>query len=353
VGRVWNPDDTGEWWKQRGSFLEPVTPPTTDICDAPLYCITVNQEWLPYLAGAAMQLAQPSTWQTATEADRQLAIARATDLIAEIGTAMPCISPPAAIPGVGTAQQACNIAGYLANVLIKDSIQKAIDAINANQTVLGYGALIVDTIPGTGFIIDAIAGGLYALYNAINGGTQSDYTDALADPTLWSQMTCAIYDAIVTDGGVTTANFSAIQTNVAAITYAHSDVITTISNYLIALGASGLQQLQGLGALAVYDCSSCGSGVSTGPAAIPPRQAAGTVSVTIPAGSATAGSLVTFSPAFGVAPIITLGVNNADLIASVASAAAGSFLATVTAAVDVTADTTAIVTWSASIMGSV
>ncbi len=350
---MWDPQDTGQWWKQRGSFLEPVVPPTTEICDDPLYCITVNQEWLPYLAGAAMQLAQPSTWQAATEAGRQLAVARATDLIAEIGNAMPCNSSPAVIPGVALGQQACNIAGYLSNVLIKDSIQKAIDTIQAGSTVLLYGSLIINSIPGVGFIINAIADGLYGLYTSIDGGTQSDYTDALSDPTLWSQMTCAIYNAIVNDGGVTVANFPAIQANVAAITYTHSDVITTISNYLTALGASGLQQLQGLGALAVYDCSSCGTGVSTGPAAIPPRQAAGTVSITIPAGSATAGSLVTFSPAFSGTPIITLGVNNPDLIASVASAAAGSFLATITAAVDVTVDTTAIITWSAFIGGSV
>ena len=148
---MWDPNDDGHWWRQRGSFLEPVAPPSTDICDAPLYCISINQEWLPYLAGAALQLLQPSTWQTATEADRQLAIARATDLVAEIGTAVPCLSAPAPITGVSSGQQACNIAGYLANVLIKDSIQKAIDAISADQTVLGYGALIIDAIPGAGF----------------------------------------------------------------------------------------------------------------------------------------------------------------------------------------------------------
>lgn len=168
---MWDPSDNGEWWKQRGSYLEPVVPPTTDIGDAPLFCIHVNQEWLPYLAGAAMQLAQPSTWDVATEADRQLAIARATDLIAEIGTAVPCGS-------------------------------------------------------------------------------------------------------------------------------------------------------------------------------------AGTVSITIPAGSATAAAAVTFSPAFSAIPVITLGIDNPDLIASIASAAATGFDATITAAVPVTVDTTADVTWMAALAGT-
>jgi hypothetical protein len=300
-----------------------------------------------------MQLAQPSTWEVASESDRQLALGRATDLIAEIGNAMPCTSTPTPITGVSTDQQSCNIAGYLANAVIKASLQKAIDAISADQTVLGYGALIIDAIPGAGYIMATIANGLYGLFNAINGGTQSDYTDALADATLWSNMTCAIYSAIVADGGVTSDNFAAIQTNIAAISYAHGDVMTAIEQYVSALGAAGLQQLQGTGALAVYDCSSCGTGVSTGPASLPPRQAAGTVSITIPAGSATAGSLVTFTEAFSAAPVVTLGVDNPDLLASVASVAAGSFLATITAAVDVLVATTATVTWTATQAGSI
>ena len=349
---MWNPEDAGEWWHQRGSFLEPVTPPSTDICAGPLYSITVNQEWLPFLAGAAMQLAQPSTWKTATEADRHLAIARATDLIAEIGTAVPCNSSPAILAGVTTSQTACNVAGYLANVVIRGSLQSGIDSINQNLTLLGFGRLIIYLIPESGFLMSFIAGALQGLYQSMTGGTLGDYTDAVGDATLWSKITCAIYTATEVDGGVTDGNFPTILTNISAVTYAHGDVITAIHDYVSSIGVSGLQQLQQTGVLAVYDCSSCGTGVSTGPSGFQPRSAAGTVSITIPAGSGTAGVLVTFAEAFSAVPVITLGCDNPDLIASIASAATGSFLATLTAAVDVLADITADVTWSAVLAGS-
>src|ERR1035437_4694984 len=87
------------------------------------------------------------------------------------------VSAPA---GIGTTgQRACNIAGYL-----------AIDAINANKTVLGFTALLW-LIPGAD-IVAGIGTALSQFYIALESGTLSDYTDALADPSLFSRLTCAI-----------------------------------------------------------------------------------------------------------------------------------------------------------------
>src|SRR6202035_4104212 len=56
---------------------------------ATLYAILVNELWLPYVAGALMQLVQPSIWDTVSPSARALVLARATDLIAQVGLALP------------------------------------------------------------------------------------------------------------------------------------------------------------------------------------------------------------------------------------------------------------------------
>jgi len=348
---MWDPNDRGNWWHQRGSFREPVPPPDADICDPPLVCLSFNASWVGLLAGAATQLAQPSTWLVSTEDERTLALQRATDLIAEIGTAMACVSPPVVLGGTGTAQRACNIAGYLSNILIKTSIQKAIDSINQGQTLLGYGRLIIFAIPEIGVILPAVISGLYGLYQSINSGTLTDYQDAIDDPVLWSQLTCAIYTATSSDGQITDANFPDVQAAVAALSYTHAEVITTISQYLSDLGASGVEQLQTPGALAVYDCTSCGSGVSTGPGGLPIRQNAGSATETILSGTGSITGAVAFAPPFAVAPIVTLQSQDPVLIASADTITASGFNLTISAAVPVDADTAAVVDWWAVLPG--
>lgn len=167
-----------------------------------------------------------------------------------------------AVPAIGTTgQRACNIAGYLANDVLKQSMQQAVDAIQANKGVLGFTALLW-LIPGA----EAIAGigtALTQFYNALVGGTLTDYQDALTDPSLFARITCAIYSAIEADGQVTEANFPTILTNIAGVGYAHPAVITTIHDYVANLGYPGLAAIQNTGALAVYDCTDC-SGATGG-----------------------------------------------------------------------------------------
>jgi hypothetical protein len=87
---VWNPS---EWAVQQGSYGNPVTPPTSGPRDGPTVCIEVNAEWIPYMCGSLLQLAQPSTWDVATRDDLLDILFRVTDLIDLVGTAMPCPSP--------------------------------------------------------------------------------------------------------------------------------------------------------------------------------------------------------------------------------------------------------------------
>lgn len=170
-----------------------------------------------------------------------------------------------AIAAIGTTgQRACNIAGYLAIDVIKQSMQQAVDAIGANRGVLGFTALLW-LIPGAEAVA-TIGTVLTQFYNALSGGTLGDYTDALADPSLFSRLTCAIYSAIEADGQVTEANYPTVLTNIAGVSYTHGDVISTIHDYVANLGYPGLAAIQGTGALADYDCTNCSgpTGGSTG-----------------------------------------------------------------------------------------
>jgi len=255
-------------WRPQSSFLVPVAVPTAAPCDQPLACLQLNQEWLAYLVGAAMQLMQPTTWDTVDPDVQADILGRATDLLALIGTAMPCDPAPPNPQMAGTTQQACNIAGWLSNAIIKTSMQQAIQAIQNDQQTLTFGIDIIKLIPGAGLVINFMINGLNALYNAINGGSLMDYQAAVNDPTLWSRITCAIYVSIAGTGYVTAANFPAMVTAVGAVSYAHSEVISAIVAYLNNIGFSGVNALQQTGALAEYDCSGCDGGVSTGPGAL-------------------------------------------------------------------------------------
>jgi hypothetical protein len=116
---------------------------------------------------------------------------------------------------------------------------------------------VLDLIPGIDAVWGLLATAGAVIYNNIQGGTVSHYEDALADTTLWSDMQCAIYTAISPDGFVTAGNFADIISNVTAVTYTHAEVISTIVDYLNAMGADGLMGAQQTGSLYVGDCSSC------------------------------------------------------------------------------------------------
>ena len=345
---MWNPYDTGRTQFQRGSFVQPVAPPSTEICDPPLYCLSVNQEWLPYLAGAAMQLAQPSSWNVATEAEREDAIRRATDLVAEIGNAVACNPAPYQPPGVDTSQQACNIAGYLAFVVIRQAMSKAVQSVQQNLQTLNFGLIIIRLIPGVGFIYSSFAAAVIGFLANISSGNLSDYQDAIGDDALWAQVTCAIYGCIKDDGDVTEANFPCIQTALCALTYTPSSVTNAICQWVQDLGAQNIMQAQQPGVLASYTCT-CTDTPSIDPpeTSLPPFQDSGTGRVLIAAGQAVGQLLITFASAFGVAPVVIPGTDDPIMLPSVASVAKESVLLIAEAPRAVTEDTYVDVDWIA------
>lgn len=344
---MWVPAPT---WGGPTSFPERVAPPDGLPSDTPTVCVQFAQAYLPYVLGALTQLCQPTVWDVADATAMADTLGNMQDLLAIFGTAVGCepcapvITPP---PGVTTAEQACNMAGYLAHAVIKLTIQKRLDAYDADQTVLGYGTAIIGVIPGVGLVIPALMRGLQAVFDAVTSATVSHFRDAVADPTLWSELTCAIYSAISTDGQVTTGNYPTVVTNVCALGYTHTDVITAICDYVTHLGANGMANLQQPGVLAAYDCSGCGAGTATGPADLPPLQASGRVDITISAGSAIGQEVVTFVRPFSAIPVITVSCNEQDFIASVDGGSTVGFTATIKSAVSLDSPITATVFWDA------
>jgi hypothetical protein len=142
-------------------------------------------------------------------------------------------------------------------MVIKQALQKAIDGIGADQTLIEYGTGIMALIPGVDLVLVAAMGALGVLYSAMHSGTLSDYSDATADASLWGDVRCAIFAAIREAGFVTGDNFAAVQANIAGVAYAHTDVQNAIDDYVAAIGASGLEAVQGAGSLYVGDCSTC------------------------------------------------------------------------------------------------
>ena len=345
---MWNPE---QGWRQQGSFVESVTPPAGESQDGPLLCLPLNPTWLPYILGALAQLVQPTTWDVATPADLEDIQGRVTDLIAIWGNAMPCGTtiPPI---GPGGTQQACNISGYLANMVIRQALIYGINAIQQNQTTFGFALAILRFIPGGVNIAYFMLLGLQALYTAMTSGTLTDYQDAIDDPLLFGEVACAIYSAIAADGQVTQGNFPTLVANVGAVSYTHADVISAIVAYLNGLGASGLMGLQVPGVLNTYDCSGCGHGGGvTGPPNLPPYQEAGTVVLTITAGNADASVGVSFLESWPSAPLLTLTADSQQVIASYSSLSQTGFDCHITAAVPLTADLTVHVSWLAQLPG--
>lgn len=161
-------------------------------------------------------------------------------------------------PGDDTHDQfACSIAAYLADQVILLAMQKAVNAVQDDLTLLVFGAEVLTIIPE--FILVAAAYDAFAsIYGFVAEGTLAHYEAAIADESLWQAVTCAIYSAIRADGYVTPGNFGAILTNVDAISYTYSDVISAIHSYISTLGATGLAQLsQRAGLLVGSDCSAC------------------------------------------------------------------------------------------------
>jgi hypothetical protein len=155
-------------------------------------------------------------------------------------------------------QLACSIADYLASTVILEGIQAAVTTIEGDLSLLSMADSLLTIIPEF-VLVAAFVDGVSIVYTAVQEGTLSDYEAALSDPSLWTLVRCAIFNAIEADGMVTPGNFAAIASNISGITYTYSDVITAIHAFVEGLGATGLAQLSQLAGLNTgADCTSCG-----------------------------------------------------------------------------------------------
>lgn len=318
-------------------------------------CVQFSKEYLPFVLGALTQLCQPTAWDVADAAAMADVLGNMQELLIMFGTVADCTPcAPTIVPpeGVTSAQQACNLSGYLAHMVIRKAMEEAISAIQNDLDVLNWGVLIIGLIPGAGIVVNALIGGLKSLYSAMVGGTLADYQDAVTDDALWGEVTCAIYNAIATDGQVTCDNFPTILTNVSAITYTHSEVVTQIHDFLSNIGCNGVMNLQQPGVMASYDCSGCGGGTSTGPQGLNPLFDAGRVSIEILSGDAIGQAAVTFDHPFTVAPIVVVGTDEQDWIASADVITTTGFLATLKSATSLDSPITADLFWHALLPGT-
>jgi len=381
-------------WRPQSSFESPIAIPADAPDGGVLVCIPpLNRDWLPIILGCLDMLLNDSTWIAADDAAMSQVLTW-VDLLKEmVMTSGPCcdvemrlqdscvlqfskdggdtwidvtgwadnfgpcvtsiVVPPTPppTPPPDPPVQGCNIAGYIAHYLIRQTIAKAILAIESDQQVIQWGIDIIGLIPGAGFLINYLIHALQDLYNSMVGGTLSHYQDAVADSTLWSKITCAIYAAIATDGEVTDANFAAIETGLAAVSYVHPDVMTAIEDYVHSLGAEGLKKLQTAGIMMTYDCSGCGTGDSSGPPGVDSTRDAGTVTLTILSGTPAITVDVVFNWPFPSPPVVVCTSDSQLLIASASDITETDFQLSITAAFDVDADVTATVSWAAVLPG--
>lgn len=73
-----------------GSFQQPLTDPGSDPQDGALYCVHVNADWLPILAGCALQTLMPASWEYADDTALNTVLDRAILLLNAIGLAERC-----------------------------------------------------------------------------------------------------------------------------------------------------------------------------------------------------------------------------------------------------------------------
>src|SRR5215469_7485654 len=344
---MWDPRP---WIQARPSFVQPVAPPVAGPCDPPLICVQFNQEYVPYVCGALMQLVQRQTCTAPDEDTLQGILANMTLLIEVIGTAVQCSQPPL-IPGQPTLQRACNIAGYLANYIIRESMAQAIQSIQNQQLAVDFLWVVLRFIPGFGEAFSITTAALPNLFNAIESAGITDFQTAVNDPSLFGAITCAIYQAIQTDGQVTAGNYPAIVANVSALTFASSDVKTATINFITDMGPGGLQAVQVPGALQDYDCTGCGSGPALGPVGPNPTRITGTDLLQIAIGASDAILPILFDRAFPSPPLLTMGSDNEDVIVSAISTTATGTTLQITSAVPASATMSANVDWAAQLPG--
>jgi hypothetical protein len=287
-------------WQQQGSYEQGSIPPVIEPdAGTQVWLGPVAREWLPWICGSLDQLRNPSAWIVADDMAMYNTLRRVDTLLGLVcgngGSEMPimvrfqncvlqtsadggvtwvdvpgwtanfanCVHdvlpPPPPQIGPGPIQQyACNLAGYVATQVIQTALQAAVTDWNNgvrlfSQAVTLFHEIAAEALPLTDLAL--LAGqDLFAWFAA---GTIGDLQSSSTDPLLWSDVTCAIYNAIKNDGQITDANYPQIVINVCAITYAHPVAVSAICSFVTRMGAINMRKEQIAGAFDTVDCSHC------------------------------------------------------------------------------------------------
>ena len=292
----------GQPWFQQGSFLEPATPPLDDVDAGDLVQLPcVNKQWVALITVSLQQLRNPTTWGDLPDKSIATVLDRVDKLLQMIGDspAVGCCTvamqltstcelqfstdggttwttvtdwdanlhgciignlPPVPPPNPGANphdQNACNLAGYLAVAVLQATIAIAQGFANVLSEVGNFVASITSQLaaayPEAQLVIDAA----HFFWDEYVAGVRSHFTDASTDTLLWSDVTCAIFDNIVTVGYVDGTNLAAVRSAICAISYTHADVITALCAFVDHLPLAAWQLMQVAGALDDVDCSNC------------------------------------------------------------------------------------------------
>jgi hypothetical protein len=289
-------------WQQQGSFEGGSIPPVVEPdAGTQVWLGPVAREWLPWICGSLDQLRNPSSWIVADDTAMYNTLRRVDTLMGLVcgngGSEMPimvrlqnCVlqtssdggvtwvdvpgwsaniaactaqwlasQPPANPNNKLTNQRACDIAGFLSTAIIQGLVQHEVTAINTPLDEYSGWQKLLQDIPGFNAVTNTGLGAWGDLYSFIFAGTIAHWNSAQSDASLWSAVTCAIYNAIKNDGYVTPSNWLAVYTNISNIVYAHPDVITGLNLWVAGLGSTGLMALQQTGALDTVDCTGCGT----------------------------------------------------------------------------------------------
>jgi hypothetical protein len=288
-------------WAPQGSYSRPISPPLLGPNGGELVCIPpVNKDWIKVILGCLDQLRIPATWLAVDDADLLQALNWMQELKDMVASAGPCcdvamrlqdcvlqfstdsggtwadvtgwadnfkecaassiIAPVPPNPGPALPNQhACNIAGFIASEVIQKAMVLAASDIGASKNDVQYATDILAEISFAFPITFAAAVAFRDWYNGLVAELLTEVTTASTDPTLWSLVTCAIYNAIKTRGYVDASNFAAVVSNIAAITYTYAWAPGLISGFFNNLGLDNVRAMQNIGALDDVDCTDCGT----------------------------------------------------------------------------------------------
>jgi hypothetical protein len=168
------------------------------------------------------------------------------------------IDPPPNPQGQAAPVQACAIATYLAQNVLKVSLNQAVIGFQNDISLVTTVASTIALIPVLGIESAIAIDGIAILYRAVGSGTISDYNAALADPTVWAKIKCAIVAAMGNDGGITSDNTASVIAAVGGVSGVNAGVLTTMTDYMTHLGTAGLQAAVLAGGLITGDCTGCG-----------------------------------------------------------------------------------------------